>query len=902
MMMLTMPTASHAALRVLELRCESKASPLGIDVANPRLSWQIESDKRGTMQSAYELHVASSMAILQSGRADLWNSGKVAGDQSIGVEYAGNPLTSGMQCYWSVTIWDQDGSQATSAASVWEMGLLRTGDWSAKWIDAPQSQPKSAPIPTQPASKPSTRQTAYPPNVPPLLRKEFEVGGDIARARLYVTALGLYHFWINGQRIGDSVLTPDWTDYRKRVRYQTYDVTDLLHRGTNAAGAILGDGWYAGHVGWLPGHVYGERPALLAQLVIDFSDGTRQVVGTDATWRTALGPLLQSDMLDGEDYDARREFPGWSEPGFDDSVWLTPGHRDEHPPLEAQIAPPVRETQELSVKKVSEPKPGQLVFDLGQNMVGFVRLKVSGERGTKLTLRFAEMLNPDGTIYTENLRAAKATDTYTLKGGGEETWEPSFTFHGFRYVELTGYPGQPPQGTITGVVIGSDNRRSGQWECSDPLLSQLQSNIVWGQRGNFVSVPTDCPQRNERLGWMGDAEVFIRTATFNYDVQEFFNNWLVDVIDSQGATGGYSDVSPRVAAGEGVAAWADAGVICPWTIYQVYGDKRIISRQYDSMARYIDYLKSHSTDLIRPAKGYGDWLSIKADTPKDVLATAYFAYSAHLMAKMAKAIGKDDDAAKYQKLFEDIRKAFNQKFVNPDGKITGDTQTCYLLALKFELLDESRRPDAARRLVQDIRAKDWHLSTGFVGVSFILPMLTQFGHLDVAYRLLDQTTFPSWLFSVKQGATTIWERWDGWTPDKGFQTPTMNSFNHYSLGSCGEWMYDSVAGIGLDEAYPGFKHIIIRPQSGGDLSWARASYDSPYGPIKTDWKTNGGKLNLAVTIPPNTSATIYVPGSNVTESGAPAASAAGVKVLAAEAGASIFEVGSGNYVFEARLP
>jgi alpha-L-rhamnosidase len=460
-MMAAMPAAGHAAISVLNLRCESKASPLGIDVSAPRLSWQIQSDQRATMQSAYQVRVASSAALLKSGQSDMWDSGKVSGDQSINVEYTGKPLASGMQCFWNVTVWDQNGSQASSVISVWEMGLLTPQDWTAKWIDAPQSQP---PLPaTAPATRPTTKpaKIRYPPNVPPYLRKEFMIGGEIKRARLYATALGLYAFWINGQRVGDYVLTPDWTDYRKRVRYQTYDVTELLQRGTNAAGAILGDGWYAGHVAVLPGHVYGERPALLAQIVIDFADGTRQVIGTDTSWKTALGPLLKSDLLDGEEYDAQREFSGWTEPGFDDFAWQSAGERSEHPSLEAQIAPPVRKTHELPVKAMTEPMPGRLTFDLGQNMVGFVRLKVSGEKGTRLTLRFAEMLNPDGTIYTENLRGAKATDTYILKGGGEETWEPTFTFHGFRYVELTGFPAvsvaeQHRLGTTRKFRVGAD--------------------------------------------------------------------------------------------------------------------------------------------------------------------------------------------------------------------------------------------------------------------------------------------------------------------------------------------------------------------------------------------------------------------------------------------------------------
>jgi alpha-L-rhamnosidase len=507
------------------------------------------------------------------------------------------------------------------------------------------------------------------------------------------------------------------------------------------------------------------------------------------------------------------------------------------------------------------------------------------------------MLNPDGTIYTENLRKARATDTYTFKGDGTETWEPTFTFHGFRYAELTGFPGDVGPQMLTAIAVGSDTPIAGAWECSNPILNKLYSNIVWGQRGNFLSVPTDCPQRDERLGWMGDAQVFIRTATCNCDVREFFNNWLIEVADAQSKEGAFSDVSPRVAAGEGIAAWADAGVICPWTIYQVYGDTRLLARQYPSMVDFIEYCRDHSKDLIRPADGYGDWLSIAADTPKDVLATAYFAHSTDLVAQSAAILGKTDDAEKYRDLFNQIRAAFNKKFVADNGRIEGDTQTCYLLALKFDLLDDAKKTLAVKYLVQDIAKKHDHLSTGFVGVGYLLPILTQFGHADVAYRLINQDTFPSWLFPVKNGATTIWERWDGWTPDKGFQTPTMNSFNHYSLGSCGQWMYQTIAGIDFGGQDPAFKHIIIRPIPGGGLTWAAASYESPYGPIKSRWELSGNQLKLSVTIPANTTATIFVPGphgADVTKG------REGVERMQSHPDSAELEVGSGDYVFVAQ--
>jgi alpha-L-rhamnosidase len=695
---------------------------------------------------------------------------------------------------------------------------------------------------------------------------------------------------------------PDWTDYHQRVRYQTYDITPLLTHGDNVFGAILGDGWYSGHVGLAsaPGF-FGKHPAFLAQVVVDYTDGTRQVIATDNSWKVTVGPELGADTLNGTVYDARQELPGWNTPAFNDAAWSPVEPRDEQPALEAQIAQPVRRLMEFPTRTITEPKPGVQIFDLGQNMVGYARLKVRGPAGATLTLRYSEMLNPNGTLYVANLRRALAADVYTLKGGGEEIWEPRFTFHGFRYVEVTGYPGKLSPNAITGVVIGSDTPHAGTWESSNPDLNKLYSNIVWGQRGNYVSVPTDCPQRDERLGWMGDAQVFIRTATYNADVDAFFNNWLVDVMDAQHPDGAYPDMAPPTRTGSGVAAWADAGVICPWTIYQVYGDKLVLERQYTSMAAYIDYLKSHSDNLIRPAAGYGDWLSIEADTPKDLLATAYFAYSTDLMSRIATVLDKPQDAAKYRSLFEDIKKAFNEKFVTADGKVTGDTQTGYLLALKMKLVDGGKEQAAVRHLIDAIHAKNNHLSTGFVGVSYLLPMLTKYGHTDLAYRLLLQETFPSWLFSVKQGATTIWERWDGWTPDKGFQTPGMNSFNHYSLGSCGEWMFESAAGIGMGE--PGYKTILIRPEIGGGLSWVKATYHSVRGEVKTEWRQTGGTVRLLVTVPMNTTAWVFLPYSghptSWTMDGKPVTAAMfkeyGVRNLFSDRG---IPVGGGTYVFE----
>ena len=738
----------------------------------------------------------------------------------------------------------------------------------------------------------------------PHLRKAARLDKAIKQARLYASALGVYEFTVNGRRVGHDLFNPSWTDYNKRVQYHTYDITRLLRSGDNALGIILGDGWYAGYVGLGGPHRYGPQALALAQVEIEFTDGTRQTIVTDDAWKAASGPIFQSDMLMGETYDARRELTGWNTPEFDDSKWqpaqAKPLVKTEPPLLVAAPDGPVRSMLELKPRAVTEPKPGHYVFDLGQNMVGWARLKVRGEAGMTVTLKFVEMLNPDGTIYTANLRGAKCTDSYTLRGGGEEVWEPRFTFHGFRYVELTGFPGQPGLEAVTGIVVHSDTPAVGKFECSNPLVNQLQSNITWGQRGNFLAVPTDCPQRDERLGWMGDAQVFIRTASYNMDVSRFFTKWCQDVEDAQRPDGAFTDVSPFVCCGSGTAAWGDAGVICPWTIYRVYGDTRILERHYAAGAKWIDYLVGHSKGLLRPAQGYGDWLSIQADTPKDVLATAYFGLSASIMANMAKVLGKDADYAKYENLFRQIQAAFNKAYVTDDVRIKGNTQTDYVVALAFDLLSPDKHPAAAKRLVEGIAAKGDHLSTGFVGVGRLTPTLTREGHVDVAYKLLLQETFPGWLYSVKNGATTIWERWDGWTKEKGFQDPGMNSFNHYSLGSVGEWLYGTVAGIDLDPEKPAYKHIVIHARPGGGLSYAKAEFQSIHGKIVSDWKIENGQFRQDIVIPANTTAEVFIPAASaeaVQEGGKPATQAEAVKFVRVEEGAVVFAVGSGAYQF-----
>lgn len=843
-------------MKVTNLRCEYTENPLGIDIKRPRLFWQLESKAQGAKQTAYQVLAA------RNGKT-IWDTGKVISDQSIHIEYGGPSLQSSQRVEWKVRVWDEHDQPAGWSAPAWfEMGLLQPSDWKAEWIGSFLVGSARASIPV------------------PYLRKGFELEKPIAAARLYITALGLYEASINGQRVGDVELTPGWTDFSKRVRYQAYDVTDLLRTGGNAIGAILGDGWYCGHVELRDRQLYGDRPKLLAQLVVTHSDGTQTVVVSDQTWKHAFGPLTEADIIHGEHYDARLEFPGWDKPGFDDETWF-PVQTFAHPAglqVVAQNGPVVKVHEELKAISVNEIKEwwgSRYIFDLGQNITGRVRIRVRGKAGATIRVRYAEVLNPDGSLYLANLRTARATDYYTCMGQGEETWEPRFTFHGFRYVELYGPIEPPTKESVTGIVLHSENPVTGSFECSDPLLNQLQHNILWGWKGNTVDVPTDCPQRDERLGWTGDAQVFSRTAAFNTQSAMFWAKWLQDLEDSQGPAGNIPPYAPDTNAartGDGGPAWADAALIVPWNLYLAYADTRILAERYNMMKRFVDWITATSPDRVRanpahtPWGGFGDWLALDGSgrtdggTPKELIGTAFYAHSARLLSQVADILGKKADAKKYARLFETVRTVFQKRFVTPEGFITGRTQTSYVLALAFDLLPEAAIPAALDWLARDIQERGNHLSTGFIGASYLPFVLSRYGRIDLAYTLLFQKTWPSWLYAVTQGATTIWERWDGWTHDKGFQDPGMNSFNHYAYGAIGDWLYRVVAGIDTDPGRPGYKHILLQPHPGHGLTRAMASLDSMYGRIVSNWRIEDGKFEWDVVIPPNTSATATLPG------------------------------------------
>jgi alpha-L-rhamnosidase len=848
---------------VRDLRIEHLEAPLGLDEPFPRFTWKLSSETRGERQSAYRI------VVTRSGET-VWDSGKLSSSDNTLVPYAGNPLEARSRYQVEVEAWNRDESASDRTESFWETGTL--GEWSGRWIGVSTAD--------------SARTAESAPS--PYLKRSFTLEAPVKSARLYATALGVYEVHLNGARVGKGIFTPGWTDYHRRIEYQTYDVTPLLRRGENVLEAVLGDGWYAGTIGWeKKRHHYGPYPlGFLAELDVESDDGERVRIRTDESWKGGEGPIRQSDFLMGETYDARIE-PNPASP----VTLLAPPEAV----LVGQHSPLVEATEEVAARNQTEPSPGAYVFDFGQNLVGFARLRVEAEPGTRIEIRFAEMLAPDGNLYTTNLRTARSTDVFITRGGRPEVFEPHFTFHGFRYAELRGYPGEPPLDALTAVVVHSAIPETGKFETGSPLLDQLQHNIVWSQRGNFLSIPTDCPQRDERLGWMGDAQIFARTACFNRDVGSFFTKWLQDVRDAQSEAGAFPDVAPRiVVTTDGAPGWGDAGIIVPWDLYRCYGDERLLERHFESMKKWVEHIRSANPELIRRNalhNNYGDWVAIGSETSKELLGTAFFARDADLLARAARVLRRDDEARSYQELLEKIRAAFVGEFLDGEGRVLGDTQTGYVLALRFGLVPEEMREKAVSHLVRAIEEKGGHLSTGFLGVRDLLPALGDGGRFDVAYQLLLNETFPSWGYEIRNGATTIWERWDGFTEEKGFQDPGMNSFNHYSFGSVGEWMYENVAGIVYDES--ALERIVIRPRLGGGLTRARASYDSIRGVIESDWTLENGSFQLAVTVPVNTEAVVYLPGEVQEIDGA--------SILRKENGTTVLSVPSGRYQFSSKL-
>jgi len=880
-------------MTVSHLQTEDLTNPLSVDSKAPRFSWQIRSAERSELQTAYEILVSSH----PDGKFPVWNSGKIASSASIQVDYSGPRLQSGKRYYWKVRVWDNQDHVSWSELAWWQMGLLRPDDWKARWI-----QPRD-----------TSRDDGNP-----LLRTRFNVSRPIAAATVYITAHGLYEARLNGQRIGDACLTPGWTSYNKRLQYQAYDVTGLLHKGPNAIGAMLGNGWYRGTIGFDTQHnVYGRDNSLLLQLVILYRDGTSDTICTGPDWRSATGEVRSAEIYNGERIDHRLARTGWSLPGYDDTQWI-PVQTEDFPlsNLIATANEPVRKHETFpALRLISTPK-GEQVLDFGQNLVGWVIVRLKGHPADSLRLSHAEVLDKQGNFYTDNLRKAKAEDVYILGNGqnaadtGYEVFEPHFTFHGFRYVRIEGWRGPIDISDFTAVALYSDMPKTGSFTCSDPLVNQLQHNIQWGQQGNFLDVPTDCPQRDERLGWTGDAQVFSRTAAFNRGVENFFAKWLKDVAADQLPTGAVPFVIPNVTGNGTSAGWADVATIIPWNLYLAYGDQRVLHDQYPSMKAWVEYIHGQAKDdLWNTGFHFGDWLFYRpfddndgrsAVTDKYLIAQCFYAHSTQLLINAADVLGKKDDVALYSALLKKIKAAFLHEYVTPAGRLVSGTQTAYVLALEFDMLPEELRDQAVGRLVKNIQDYNYHLTTGFLGTPYLCHVLSDFGYTAVAYRLLMQDTYPSWLYPVKMGATTIWERWDGIKPDSTFETPGMNSFNHYSYGAIGDWMYRVIAGIDTYAADPGYHHSRIDPHPGGGLTEAGADLQTGYGLLSSHWRLNNDTLYMDLVIPANTTSSVYIPapdGGLITESNHPLAATHDITVESVGRGFLVARLGSGEYHF-----
>jgi alpha-L-rhamnosidase len=883
----------QAQVKVNGLFCENRLNPIGLDVLAPRLSWQLVSDGRNVSQSGYEIRVAESTAELKSGKNLSWNSGRISSSASIHVRYNGEKLLAGTFYYWQVRIWDEhDKKSEWSPVAFWQTGLMDSANWKAKWIEAG--------FPEDSINRPS-----------PIFRHDFNTEKKLRSATLFITARGLYEAFINGKKAGDGLLTPGFTSYNKRLQYQAYDVTALIQPGQNTIGAMLGSGWYRGYLAWGGlKNIYGNTLALLAQLQIIYSDGSRQTISSDDTWKSSTGTVVSSEIYNGETDDARKIQKGWMNTGFSDKDWS--GVRIGNYGFGNIIYTEnelIKKHEIFKPVKIFKTPAGEQVIDFGQNLVGWVLVNARGRSGDEIRISHAEVLDKAGNFYTANLRAAKQQDIYILNGEGEEHFEPHFTFQGFRYIKIEGYPGEIKPADFTAVAMYSDMPETGSFSSSNALINQLQHNIQWGQKGNFLDIPTDCPQRDERLGWTGDAQVFSRTAAFNMGVNNFFAKWLKDLRADQNPDGGVPFVIPNVlgASAASSAGWADVATIIPWNMYLAYGDTSMLAEQYPSMKAWVDYIKNHSEhNLWNKGFHFGDWLFYRPEddndgrsaiTDKYLIAQCFYAHSTELLIRTAKLLGAEEDVASYTRLLENIKAAFLKEYVTPSGRLVSATQTAYVLALQFDMLPESLRAQAAERLVENIESYANHLTTGFLGTPYLCEVLTRFGHLDIAYRLLLQETYPSWLYPVKMGATTIWERWNGEKPDSTFETPGMNSFNHYAYGAIGDFMYRQVAGIDTYDSFPGYKKISIMPHPGGGFTYVNADLKTYYGLVSAHWKINGDQFVLDVEIPANTRARIYLPTSD-----SASVKENGNRISATtETPYSTLETGSGKYHFTCTL-
>ncbi|WP_105072169.1 alpha-L-rhamnosidase [Nonlabens arenilitoris] len=841
---------------------EGFRNPLGFYDATPTFSWKLPINKDIINQSAYRIVVASREDLLPN-NADLWDSGKRESNQSAWIKYTGESLKSRQKVYWQVQFWNQSNQGSEwSAVNHFELGLLQNKDWNAKWIGLN-------------TAKDSIRGRE---NVlihrPQYLRKEFELLDQVIDARLYITAKGVFDVSINGKNVSDDVMSPGFTTYDQRIETLTYDVTKLIRSGENTIGVEVASGWHSGRLLW--GTTPWDNtisPQVLAQLEMTMNDGAKVSVVSDETWKgTTNGPLQFAEIYDGEIYNANFEIPHWVTYHFDDKDWVNVevSDLDDDVALEPKRHTTVKGMIELSPEKITQTD-STTIFDLEQNMVGVPRVQVPMRKGDTLKIRFAEMLAPDGTFYTKNYRSAHSTDYYIASKDGDIEYTPKFTFHGFRFVELSGYDTskKPVKNWLTGIVQYSDFENNGTFTSSHEKLNQLQSNIVWGLRGNFLDIPTDCPQRDERLGWTGDAQVFGPTSMFNADVYKFWASWLQSVREAQLEDGAIPWTVPDTRGNKiGSSGWGDVATIIPWKIYRRTGDIGVLEDNYEMMKNWVAYHQKKSNNHISNMMSFSDWLQPypeskknTGDTSRNLIGTAFFAHSAQLTAQAAQVLGKTDEQAKYEALYQTVAKAFDNKFFDETGKVKDvtETQTSYLLALAFELLPEHKVKNAQTNLLRKLKEADYHLRTGFLGTPLLSKVLDDMGEVDVVYKLLFNETYPSWFYSINQGATTVWERWNSYSKTDGYNTMSMNSLNHYAYGAIGEWMYERIAGIAPLEA--GYKIIKIAPQVRQPLNAAAASLNTPYGKVSSSWKIKGNQFQLDITVPPNTIAVVLVPAN-----------------------------------------
>lgn len=909
-------------LEITNLRCEMLTNPLGIDIINPRLSWEIYGDNRGILQKAYQIIVSSSMKKLDRGEGDLWNSGKIKSSQSVNVIFAGKQLNSRMQCFWKVRIWTNYGESTWSQSGYWSMGLLYDSDWQAKWIGLDRSFPWDS------AHTKFSRLSAR------YFRKEFEALKEIKSAVVYVTGLGFYRLYINGERIGKQVLTPAPTDYTKSILYNTYDVTNEIRKGENVIGTILGNGlFFTMRQNYKPYKIKNfGYPKMLLQLEIHYADGTIQIIKSDGTWRvTADGPIRSNNIYDGEEYDANKKMLGWSlpigqvglpageagSPGFNDANWLPvqvvnpPGGK-----LQSQMNEKERVMDTIIPKEVYYLRPDVYIIDMGQNMAGWLKMKVKGKKGVQVTLRFAETLLPDGEIATANLRDAKAADVYTLDGEGEETWEPSFIYHGFRYVEVTNYPGIPKVNDFIGEVVYDGLTTTGSFNTSDQTINQIYHNAFWSICSDYKGVPADCPQRNERMPWLGDRAVSSYGESFLFDNEKLYSQWLNDIQEAQTKEGIIPDVAPPFwHYYTDDVTWPATYILVANMLYHQYGNIRPIEKHYTSMRAWIIHIrKKYMKNYLIPKDKYGDWcmppvhlelihaVDSSSITGGELIATAYYYHLLKLMEHYAQLLNRPSDVILYDALAKKIKAAFNRKYLNKkSGVYDNNTVTANILPLYFNMTPESEKRKVFQNVTNEIvNVYHSHISTGVIGTGWLLRTLTEYGRPDIAYKIVTNRTYPGWGYMASQGATTTWELWNG-----NKANPEMSSRNHVMLlGDLAIWFYEDLAGIKSDPENPGFKWIIMKPLLPDGLKFVNASYHSIHGWIGSSWEREGDNFKWNISIPGNTEAVISIPAGKadeVTEGGKNIFSVKGIQFVRMAEGRAVFEIGSGNYEFESQL-